>query len=97
MKKVEEFKKNKIVKTERKKKWELWKKTKAMMWKKSSTNYTKWDVFTSSSEDESEKVDPILPKNDPNFIGILQINLKHIFVKYLCLFAKIFINLNIKY
>ncbi len=38
-----------------------------MLWKKTSTNYSKWDNFTSSSEEEDEKNDPIVPKNDPNF------------------------------
>lgn len=38
-----------------------------MLWKKTSTNYSKWDFFTSSSEEEEVKTDPIVPKNDPNF------------------------------
>ena len=67
--KVEEYKKNKSSKDERKKKWELWRKTQAIYWKKSSTNYSKWDYFTSSDEEE-EAADPILPKNDPNFAAL---------------------------
>jgi hypothetical protein len=51
-------------------KWENWKKTKAMFWKKTSTNYDKWDNFT-DSEDEfaaiEKNAEPIVPKNDPNF------------------------------
>jgi len=35
-----------------------------MLWKKSSTNYSKWDVFCSSSEEEPES-EPIVNKNDP--------------------------------
>lgn len=38
-----------------------------MVWKKTSTNYSKWDFFTSSSESEEEKGDPVVPKDDPNF------------------------------
>ena len=49
---------------------ELWKKTKSMLWKKTETNYSKWDYFTSSSDEEEEKSDPVLPKNDPNFIAL---------------------------
>ena len=41
-----------------------------MLWKKSSTNYSKWDYFASSSEDEEPETDPILPKNDPNFMAM---------------------------
>jgi hypothetical protein len=44
----------------------MWKKTQAMLWKKTSNNYTKWDYFTDSSEEEIE-TEPILPKDDPNF------------------------------
>jgi hypothetical protein len=36
-----------------------------MVWKKSSTNYSKWDYFTSSSEESDENKDPIVPENDP--------------------------------
>lgn len=70
LEKVEEFKEAKFRKQERKKKWELWKKTKAIFWKKTATNYEKWEYFT-DSEDEFEKLEkdapPILPDNDPNF------------------------------
>lgn len=69
MGKLEQLKKKKASKEERKKKWENWRKTQAMFWKKTSTNYSKWDYFTSSSEEE-EEAEPILPKNDPNFIAL---------------------------
>lgn len=66
--KVEEYKEKKSRKTERKHKWDMWQKTKASLWKKTSTNYSKWDYFTSSEEEEEdENKAPILPKNDPNF------------------------------
>ncbi len=41
-----------------------------MLWKKTSTNYSKWDYYTSSSDDSEDlesKADPVLPKNDPQF------------------------------
>eukprot|EP01015_Nassula_variabilis_P015400 TRINITY_DN2297_c0_g1_i4.p1 TRINITY_DN2297_c0_g1~~TRINITY_DN2297_c0_g1_i4.p1 ORF type:complete len:600 (-),score=122.17 TRINITY_DN2297_c0_g1_i4:39-1838(-) len=66
--KVEEFKVRKIKREERKKKWEMWKKTQQIYWKKSQTNYSKWDYFTSESEDEEEgDKDPYVPKDDPQF------------------------------
>ena len=37
-----------------------------MFYKKTSTNYKKWDYYTSSEEDEPE-TDPIVPENDPTF------------------------------
>ena len=40
-----------------------------MMWRKTSNNYQKWDYFTDSSEEEKES-DPIVPKNDPNFMAL---------------------------
>lgn len=36
-----------------------------MLWKKTSTNYSKWDYFTSSSEEEPDNSEPIVPENDP--------------------------------
>jgi len=36
-----------------------------MFYKKTSTNYKKWDCFESSEEEED--TDPVLPKNDPAF------------------------------
>lgn len=47
-------------------KWDMWQKTKAMLWKKTSNSYDKWDYFISDSEEEPEQ-EPILPKDDPNF------------------------------
>jgi len=35
------------------------------MWKKNTTNYSKWEDYT-SSEEEIEG-DPVVPKDDPNF------------------------------
>jgi len=67
LKKAHEYQTGKVRKEERKKKWQLWKNTQAMLWKKTATNYSKWDYFTSSSEDEDIKTDPIVPSNDPNF------------------------------
>ena len=44
----------------------MWQKTKAMLWKKTSNNYDKWEYMVSDSEQEPE-TEPIVPKNDPNF------------------------------
>lgn len=68
--KVEDFKKKKGDRETRKKKWENWRKTEAIFWKKTSTNYSKWDYFTSSSEEEDENSEPVVPKNDPNFMAL---------------------------
>ena len=40
-----------------------------MFYRKCSTNYAKWDVFESDSEDEipEEEKEPIVPENDPQF------------------------------
>ena len=54
------------LKKTRRGKWENWKKTQEMFYKKTSTNYNKWDMFESSEEDSDEK-EPIVPKDDPNF------------------------------
>ncbi len=70
MAKVEVIKKKRADKEKRKYKWDQWKKTQAIYWKKTSTNYSKWDYFTSSDEDEDPNDKPILPKNDPNFLAM---------------------------
>ena len=36
-----------------------------MFYRKTSTNYNKWDMFESSEEEE--ETDPIVPKDDPQF------------------------------
>jgi hypothetical protein len=59
------YKKEKVGRQERQKKWDLWKKTQAMMWKKTSNNYSKWDYFTDSEEEDEKNQEPVLPKNDP--------------------------------
>ena len=41
------------------------------MYKKTSTNYKKWENFYSSSENEKEDdSEPILPRHDPNFLAM---------------------------
>lgn len=67
MSKVEELQRKKQERGERKKNWELWKKTKAMHWKKTSTDYSKWEYFTDSSDTEEEDQDPVTPEDDPQF------------------------------
>lgn len=39
-----------------------------MLWKKTATNYSKWDYYTSSSEEEDlTGQEPIVPSDDPQF------------------------------
>ena len=55
-------------KKERRARWENWVKTQSMFYKKTSTNYRKWDVFESSEEEVNEDdQEPIVPENDPAF------------------------------
>lgn len=63
---VEEYKDKKKKRQDRKMKWDMWQKTKSMLWKKTSNSYDKWEYFISDSEEEPEP-EPILPKDDPNF------------------------------
>ena len=69
--KLEEHKQKVAKKKTRRAKWENWKKTEAMFYSKTSTNYKKWDMFESES-DPDEEADPILPKNDPQFKAMEQ-------------------------
>ena len=70
---LEEHKFKKARKMERRAKWDNWKKTQEMFYRKTSTNYAKWDVFESESEEENkEEQDPILPDNDPAFKAMEQ-------------------------
>lgn len=52
---VDEYKSKKKRREERKMKWDMWQKTKAMLWKKTSNNYDKWEYFVSDSEEEPEQ------------------------------------------
>lgn len=36
-----------------------------MVYSKIQNDYSKWDYYTSESESEDEKQDPIVPENDP--------------------------------
>lgn len=70
---LEEQKVKKARKMERRAKWDNWKKTQALFYKKTSTNYHKWDVFESETESENEEdKDPIVPENDPAFKAMEQ-------------------------
>lgn len=62
--KLEEHKSKVIRRKERKNKWENWKKTQALFYRKTSTNYKKWDCFELDSDTEEEQ-EPIVPKDDP--------------------------------
>ena len=68
--KLEEYKARVVRKKERKAKWENWKKTQALIYKKTSTSYQKWDTFESDSDEDKEDSDPILPRHDPNFLAM---------------------------
>lgn len=39
----------------RRAKWENWKKTQAMFYCKTSTNYNKWDMFESETDSDKEE------------------------------------------
>ena len=66
--KLEEHKVKQATKKERRARWENWVKTQAMFYKKTSTNYRKWDVFESSEDEVNEdEQEPIVPENDPAF------------------------------
>lgn len=69
-KQVEELKKKKKIREERKSKWEMWKKTKAICRTNNSTDTQKWEYFTDSenSDEELEKtLPPVLPTDNPTF------------------------------
>ena len=51
----------------RRAKWENWKKTQAMFYCKTSTNYSKWDMFESDTDSDKEEKEPIVPEHDPQF------------------------------
>jgi uncharacterized Zn finger protein (UPF0148 family) len=63
---LEDFKLAQGKKKTRRAKWENWKKTQEMFYRKTSTNYNKWDMFESDSQEEEEQ-EPIVPKDDPQF------------------------------
>lgn len=70
---LEEHKVKKARKMERRAKWENWKKTQEMFYRKTSTNYSKWEVFESDTESENEEdKEPIVPENDPAFKAMEQ-------------------------
>ena len=64
MEKLEEHKKGVAKKKNRRAKWENWKKTQALFYCKTSTNYNKWDMFESETDSDKEE-EPILPRHDP--------------------------------
>jgi tetratricopeptide (TPR) repeat protein len=64
--KVEEYKHKKTKKLFRKQKFDNWIKTEAIVKSDKFSNYQKWELYESSS-DEEEKGEPIVPRHDPNF------------------------------
>ena len=61
------FKDRKLKKKFKKNNYENWIKTEAMLRTKAFSNYKKWEMYESSDEEIN---DPILPRNDPNFIAL---------------------------
>ena len=53
----------------RRQKYDNWIKTNQFLKSDKFSNYTKWELYESSS-DEEEKGDLILPRHDPNFIAL---------------------------
>lgn len=68
---LEEHKKKIAIKKTRRAKWENWKKTQAMFYCKTSTNYRKWDMFESESDSDKEE-DPIVNEEDPQIKAMAQ-------------------------
>jgi tetratricopeptide (TPR) repeat protein len=68
---LEEHKKKTAVKKTRRAKWENWKKTQAMFYCKTSTNYSKWDMFESESDSDKEE-EPIVNEEDPQIKAMAQ-------------------------
>jgi tetratricopeptide (TPR) repeat protein len=66
--KLEDFKEKKVRKKFRKQHYDNWTKTESILRTKQFSNYQKWELYE-SSEDESTP-EPILPKNDPNFLAL---------------------------
>ena len=70
--KLVEFQKADATKKTRRAKWENWKKTQSMFHNKTSTNYSKWDMFESETDSQEEEKEPIVPENDPQFKAMEQ-------------------------
>lgn len=66
MVKVAKLQQDRALKASKKMRWENWKKTQAMLHRKTSTNYHKWDYFE-DEEDEPVEEEFVPPANDPNF------------------------------
>ena len=67
--KVQEYKLDKAKREENKHRWDNWKKTEALLYKKNGTNYKKWEFFEDDDEVAPE-MDFIPPENDPNFAAL---------------------------
>lgn len=68
---LEDHKKKVARKKTRRAKWENWKKTQAMFYCKTSTNYNKWDMFESETDSEKEE-EPIVNEEDPQIKAMAQ-------------------------
>lgn len=67
--KLEKLKEKKAKKAKRKVFFQNWLKSEKIVKSSNFKNYEKWDLYESST-DEEEKGEPIVPKNDPNFIAL---------------------------
>jgi tetratricopeptide (TPR) repeat protein len=70
MTKVAKLQQERAMKASKKMRWENWKKTQAMLHRKTSTNYKKWDFFEEEEDEEQPVDDFIPPANDPNFAAL---------------------------
>jgi len=70
--KLVDYQKDVKKKKTRRGKWENWKKTQALFYCKTSTNYHKWDMFESETDSDKEEAEPIVPKDDPQFKAMEQ-------------------------
>ena len=69
LEKAEELKRDRARREKKKAKWEKWKKTEAMLYRKTSINYKKWEVFE-DEEEEEEELPFVPPVNDPNYAAL---------------------------
>ena len=69
LEKAEELKRDRARREKKKTKWEKWKKTEAMLYRKTSINYKKWEVFE-DEEEEEEELPFVPPVNDPNYAAL---------------------------
>eukprot|EP00392_Amoebophrya_sp_AT5.2_P016929 g17238.t1 len=66
--KLEEYKEEKAKHQVRKDKWTRWKKSQSLLGKSKVVNYKSWEYWEPDSDAEDEEnMEPVLPKDDPQF------------------------------